>query len=334
MTRSALHPALHRPATAPPARAPVAAAPARRRAGVGLPLYLHRLATAVLQRTCVDAATCAAPIAGSAEAYVTASAGAEAGGRAFQRRREPGAFDLGSHGGRARQMEIFAIAEDPAVLDPVEGIFVDLALVSGAMLQDCADWAAENAPVASRRRARLGRATKPCLWVPGRLNQEAFEYNRGGVPRGWPSREDWRIAALQTVAHEARHAGFAAAPPADPAGVACGFADVEFELDELAALLSEFPIVFRPAQAPGAGAAEAARLADWFDYAVRNPHESIAGMLKALGCKCDCADLAAWVQTVFDDGTAGWSTAERDAFNLELRDPKWAADLTPVGWPL
>jgi hypothetical protein len=110
----------------------------------------------------------------------------------------------------------------------------------------------------------------------------------------------------------------------------CNRADVEFELSELAAMMSEFPIVFRaiPAGAPPADRSRT-RLANYFTNAISNPFESIEGALKTMRCKCDCAHVDAFVKQTFAFVSSSWSATEKTTFNSELRDPAHG-----LNWPL
>ena len=170
------------------------------------------------------------------------------------------------------------------------------------------------------------------------LNQEAFAFNHSASPTiGGQRREDWRISTLQTLIHEAQHVVFDTSARPEPAGAAaCPRASVAAEITELNAIMSEFPIVFRaiPA-APGPARTRAInRLDNWFNFKITNPSESLSGTLKAMRCQCDCAEVNAHVQDVFDLVTASWSAAEKDAFNIELRKAKWNASPIDLNWPL
>ncbi|MGH8167695.1 MAG: hypothetical protein ACREQ1_10670, partial [Woeseiaceae bacterium] len=225
--------------------------------------------------------------------------------------------------GRARQLELFLEAQTPGLLANIHGIFVDqdLSPDTGALTMACADMVP---PITG--------ATKPCVFIHGKLNQEARAFNTssaaniGGVPR-----EDWRVSTLQILTHEIQHILFdTAARPAPAAAAGCARADVEFELSELNAIMSEFPVAFRaiPVGAP-VGDPARARLDNWFDFAITNPDESIRGTLKKLRCTCDCAQVNAWVTDTFNFVATSWTAAERTAFNTELRRAVWA-----LSWPL
>lgn len=280
----------------------------------------------VLQRACLPAAACAGPVAGSAEEFDVREEAAEASARA-RRTAMPRARALASgHEGHARQLELFFESAMPGLLANVHGIFIDMDMSpgTGAMSEKC-----------SLAVPPITGATKPCVFVPGNLNQEAYAFRSTAAPTiGGKAREDWRIATLQTVRHEIQHALFGASKEgtAPPPGVsaACPRSLVDGELTEMNAVMSEFPLAFRAilTGAP-AGHHARARLRDWFTEAIRNPSESIGGALKKLRCECDCPDVDRYVIDTFNFVASGWTSAERAAFNTELRKPGWG-----LSWPI
>jgi hypothetical protein len=177
----------------------------------------------------------------------------------------------------------------------------------------------------------IAGATKPCVFVHGKLNQEALAFNTTkNATIGGIAREEWRIQTTQSLTHEIQHAIFDTAPHPTPSGVTCTRAMVDSELTELSAIMSEFPTVFRlvPAK-PGKGDPNQQRLDDWFKFAITNPSESVQGALTKLRCKCDCGDVDKYVADTFAFTTGSWTKAEKGAFNLELRKPVWG-----LGWKL
>lgn len=230
------------------------------------------------------------------------------------------------HTGPARALEQFLNSQAPGLLGNVHGIFVDQDMDPdvGATTEDCA---AMVPPITG--------ATKPCVFVHGPLNQEAFQFNTNPAAAtiGGQSREDWRVDTVQALVHEVQHVLYntGISGTAVPAGVtSCSRADVNDELTELNAIMSEFPVAFRSVPA-GAAATDPAviRLAQWFDNKINNPLESIRGTLTTLRCKCDCGDADTFIKETFGFVTGSWSTAEKDAFNAELRKPAQG-----LNWPL
>jgi hypothetical protein len=304
-------------------------APRRRADGAPSCTPIHGGATALaIQRVrcgLVPAAECAAPVAGSAEEFSTAEAAAEAAPRARRARMSPARQVATGHTGRARQLELIFEAEQPGLLANVHGIFIDMDMSpnTGALVDLCANMVP---PVPAA-------AGKKCVFVPPHLNRQALQFRQGKATVGGLPREDWRVQTVQTLVHEIQHVAFEAAGLGQAPGVAaadCNRTDVEFELSELAAIMSEFPIVFRaiPAGAPAADPSRA-RLANYFSHAISNPFESIDGALKTMRCKCDCGHVDAFVTQTFNFVSSSWSVTEKTTFNTELRNPAHG-----LNWPL
>ena len=289
--------------------------------GVGGQIHASR---SLIQRACLPAASCAAP-PGSAATFGTHVQSAEAAARARRAAMSPVRQVATGHTGHARALETFFNSQAPGLLANIHGIFVDQDMDVGveASTQDCDTMVPP-----------IRGATKPCVFVHGSLNQEAFAFNTdptattiGGRPR-----EDWRIATLQTLTHEVQHVRYdtTVGVAAAPAGTTCARVDIESELSELNAILSEFPAVFDavPAGAPPGDPART-RLAAWFRSSITNTGESIQGNLKGIDCKCSCADTDTYVKETVAFVTSAWSVAQKDALNDELRRPVWA-----LRWPL
>lgn len=278
----------------------------------------------LIQRACLPAASCTAP-PGSATVFGNQAANAEAAARARRAAMSPTRQRATGHVGPARQLENFFNAQSPGLLSNIHGVFIDQDMDASveASTQDC------NTMVPP-----ITGATKPCVFVHGQLNQEALKFNTDptAITIGGKSREDWRIATLQTLTHEVQHVLYdtALGTAASPVGVACARADVESELSELNAILSEFPAVFDAVPA-GASAGDPARvrLDQWFKASISNPGESIQGTLKAIDCKCSCPDTDAYVKETVAFVTSAWPTARKDALNAELKLP-----VHGLRWPL
>jgi hypothetical protein len=295
-----------------------------------------RTGAPVLNRAvCTPAAKCAVPIAGAAEDFGTAVATVESGPRARRKKMTPARAMSTGHAGRPRQLENFLEKGIPGRKAQIQGIFIDREMSPsvGASTEDCSAWIAESLPPGTMPPGMAG-ATKPCVFVHPELNQEALAFNTtkdviiGGVPR-----EDWRIGTLQSLTHEVAHVVFDTSARPTPAGVAtptCTRANIDFELSELAAILSEFLPVFRAVPASAAKTDPAKmRLDNWFSFKITNPSESIQGILEKIGCQCNCAEVKAFVKDTFDASTGSWTAAEKTAFHTELRLPKWG-----IAWPL
>lgn len=276
-----------------------------------------------LQRACLSAATCAGPIAGSASEFGAREESFEARARARRARMSPARARANGHTGRARQLERFLDAHAPGLRVNIHGIFLDFDLSpdTGALTMAC-----------DQMTPPIQGATKPCVFVHGAFNQEASAFMNTTRPTiGGVSREDWRVATLQTLTHEIQHVIFDnAVRPAPPGAGGCSRATVAHELSEMNAIISEFPTVFRaiPAGA-AAGSTAQTRLDRWFQSVITNPSESIQGILKTMRCACDCSEVDAWVIDTFNFVASSWTAAERTAFNTELRRAVWG-----LGWPL
>lgn len=307
----------------------IAEAPVEDAGVMGVPAtVLHPGPMLTVQRArchLVPAATCAAPVSGSAAVFSSGEAAAEAGPRARRAAMSPARQTASGHTGRARQLELFLQAGSPGLLSHVHGIFIDRDMSPGtaAFVDECANMVP---PV----RAPAGSV---CVFVPARLNREALRFRQGRPRVGGQSREDWRVGTLQLLVHEIQHVVFDAARLGQPAGVSaatCSRSSVDFELSELAALASEFPVAFRAIPTAASASHPARRrLADWFSFAITNSGESIRGALTEIRCRCGCGEVDAFVRQTMNFVTSSWTPAERAAFNRELRRPAWG-----LHWPL
>ena len=89
--------------------------------------------------------------------------------------------------------------------------------------------------------------------------------------------------------------------------------------------MSEFPIRYRFLKSSKMSKAQqAADLDWWFRHWIANPGENIAGSLKSLRCKCECADADAYVKRTVASVTAGWSQEEKDRFHAEMHEAEWS----------
>jgi hypothetical protein len=176
-----------------------------------------------------------------------------------------------------------------------------------------------------------------CVTVPDTLEAEAKLYMNtktkiiGGVPR-----YTWVTRTLMTLTHETEHGRFdtAAADPAKtplkgPASGTCTPSDVESDLSEMAAQMSEFPILLRRIQIfPEADRKK--RLDAWFQYHLNNGFEDVTGTLKSLRCRCECVDVDNYIKQVVAFAQASWNTWEKSVYHTEMKDPKhnlkWPVD--------
>jgi hypothetical protein len=225
------------------------------------------------------------------------------------------------HARRATEFEKLFRPRAPAGFDLADGVFVDKAISKGvaAYVKKCTAFK----PVLEGDR---------CVFIPDRLEKQAARYNSGEKKIGGEDREQWFTDTLETVTHELEHVRFRKQfPKTAPRAEACEFDDVSRELSELGAIMSEFPVVFQ-AQANKSWHDRRVELDSWFKYKLTQPSkhgETIAGILKAIRCRCECPDVNAYLERLVDFTTKSWTDLEKNTFHSELRDPKWKLD-----WPI
>lgn len=297
-----------------------------------------------LARACTSAAVCSPTgVPGSATEFGAIESGVETGPRARRRSMTPARATSTGHAGRARQLEIFLNGQQPGRLANIHGVFIDADLSpgTGALTQNCADWANQSLPAGAPLPPQFAGATKDCTFVHGSLNREALAFNTTkNKTIGGLSREEWRIDTLQLLIHETEHPRFetATAGRAAPAGVSsatCTRANIEPELSEIAAVISEFPTISRSADTEADPAGPIHRSMDnWFQQVIFNGGENIQGALLQIGCSCECPEVDAFVSDTFTEvaSSGGWTLAERNAFNTKV-GTELAGPVRPI-WPL
>ena len=225
------------------------------------------------------------------------------------------------HARRATEFEKLFRPRAPAGFDLADGVFVDKAISKSvaAYVKKC---------TAFKPRIEGDR----CVFIPDRLEKQAGRYNSGEKKIGGEDREEWFVDTLGTVTHELEHVRFRKQfPKTEPRPEACEFDDVSRELSELGANMSEFPVVFQ-AQANKSWHDRRVELDKWFKYKITQPPkhgETIAGILKAIRCRCECQDVNAYLERLVEFTTKSWTDLEKNTFHSELRDPKWKLD-----WPI
>jgi hypothetical protein len=225
------------------------------------------------------------------------------------------------HSRRATALEKLYRPLYPERLALAEGVFVDKDIPRdvGAYVKKCASF-----------HPKL--PGEECVFVPERLEKQAARYNEGEKRIGGMDRREWLTDTLQLMMHELEHVRFRKEfPKTEPRAGACKFADVRRELTELAAIMSEFPVFYR-ASADKSWRERRTEADTWFTYKLTQPSEhgeTIAGILKAIRCRCECEDVDAYVKRVAEFTTASWTEVEKNTFHTELRNPKWKLD-----WPI
>jgi Domain of unknown function (DUF4157) len=283
--------------------------------------------SSTLQRACLSASDCG-KVEGSLSNFVAETENKpENKSKAEQRRLACGKVPpdpkcIGDgHGTEARQL--MALLKDRLTERTgfIQGIFIDKDIPAdyGAYTNLCSSFTPpKNFP------------GKYCTFVPETLENEAKQFNTTENPTiGGQNRQTWLTEALRRLTHETEHAHFDAAPPiAKPSPTACDFSTISDNLTELAAITSEFKVVYKRILAKPAGQRKL-ELDSWFKFWVTSPGESISGTVKAVRCACECKDADEYIKKTVGFVTAGWNSVELDTFHTELRNPKWK-----LNWPI
>jgi len=228
------------------------------------------------------------------------------------------------HGSRAVQLEKVLHDYDPERLKLIKRIALDKDMESGfnARTGDCSF--IPTLPAGGQ-----------CTFIADHFETEAAQFNNTQDPTiaGKP-RDEWRSSILQSLEHETEHARFSSVNIAAPRAGACKFRDIFLELTEIAAMLAEFPEVFRSSKENASFTPEKRKqvLDEWFGWRIPDKDQSFKSNLQSIYCKCECADSDAYVKKTIDFTTAKWSQAEKARFHGEMHDPKWASH--NLRWPV
>lgn len=270
-----------------------------------------------LQRACLPASQCATPKgvprAGSAKEYGAAAEAATAPKREAKRQQTPAQAQAGGHGRRAVEIEKLFVKHLPSSRSLIHGVFVDDTLPpdADAMHADCLKWANATLPPNSVKTDFTG-ATHACVFVPKKLEDNAAAYNQ--LKKTTPDLEEFlRWAILRPLTHEVTHERFREARITYPADKSCSAASLAKELGELAAVISEFPIVSRLSvkfREPWSKD----RLKD--PRTETTPTESISGSIRDIRCSCACEDADALIRQAFEVASSTWSKEQKREFHL------------------
>jgi hypothetical protein len=228
----------------------------------------------------------------------------------------------------AANLKAFADKADPKILAKISQVRVlpEMAGAAGGQASDCNG----NGPQAGM---------PACIEVPDKLERQAERFNNTKEPKiDEFSRLEWKTLALSTLVHESEHVAFSQAPPVS-AGRTTNAQSVFqfspdiflFELDEMNALFTEYPVQYRGIMADTKkdAAQKTADVRAWItDYAIGNGDEDLRGMLKKLRCISPCADVNKAVKDVFNKQSTGWTKEQKDLFVGIVADPKQGLD-----WP-
>jgi len=285
-----------------------------------------------LARVCAPAADCAAPKTSLTDFVQQTEAKPENQSKAAKRSADCAAHKPActsdGHAAVATALTAFLKDRSPSRLNYVSGIFVnkDMPADYGAVTVECASFT-PPLPVNSGQ--------KYCTTVPDTLEAEAKLYmNTNTKVIGGAPRYTWVTRTLMTLTHETEHGRFDTAaddpkttPLKGPSTGICTPADVEGDLSEMAAQMSEFPILLRRVdQVPKD---RDKKLAAWFDYHLNNGGEDVTGTLKSLRCRCECNDVDNYIKQVVAFAQAGWNSYEKTVYHREMKQPAHK-----LNWPV
>ena len=208
---------------------------------------------ASVQRACLPGSECAKPKgeerAGSAKQFGKEMTVLSAPKQAEKLKQTPDVAQAGGHGRRAAVIEKLFQEHLPQLRPLVHGVFVDDTLPpdAAASLVNCAAWAAKALPPAADK-TPFEAAVHRCITIPKQLEDDAARYSQriSGLPtdeqrgqlRQWLN---WTV--LRTLTHEVTRERFGEATIPYPSGQKCTKETLDSDLSELAACISEFPIV-------------------------------------------------------------------------------------------
>ncbi len=286
-----------------------------------------------LARACLPATECAGKKASLTELVQEAEANPVTKTKADTRRADCAAHrpacTSDGHAAEATALTAFLRDRSPERLNFVSGLFInkDISPKYGAVTVDCASF---SPPLP------INGGKEDCTTVPDALEAEANLYMNTTTPTiGGVDRYAWVTQTLQTLTHETEHGRFgiaaddpATTPLSGPATAGCAPSDVESDLSEVAAQMSEFPIVLRRSQILTPQQRDAA-IARFFRYHLTNKWENVTGTLETLRCKCECSDVDNYVRQVANFSQATWTSYEKFAYNTEMKKPEHM-----LNWPV
>jgi hypothetical protein len=178
-----------------------------------------------------------------------------------------------------------------------------------------------------------GIATKALghIEVPSHLEDEAAEYNTTQVSNiGGYTRLDWETNIAAILTHEVSHGRFTAETPKGLRGR--GESSLT-ELEELDAILSEFPIAYRHTMNSSDSAGEKKeKLRKYITARVENKDEGIRGILHKLRCLLPCEKVTKSVRVVFSRQAETWDDQMKSAILAELNSllEDWPVSISPT----
>jgi Domain of unknown function (DUF4157) len=279
-----------------------------------------------LQRACLPASDCAGPGSTLTGFVAKTESKPENVAKASKRKAactkvppDPSCTSDG-HGAIATALTAILNAKYPSRAGYISGIYInkDMPANWGAVTDDCSSF---MPPLSGGK----------CTSVPDTLEAQGKLYQGGAKKIAGKSRQNWLTATIGTLTHETEHARFdTAAPIVEPNPTACKFADLQANLSEMAAHLSEMHVYYRDALArPNKDRFN--RFYGVFNFWVENGSEDISGVVKDLRCRCECADADYFITKTVESVATNqkWDSNERFVIHTELRQPKWA-----LKWPV
>ena len=298
-----------------------------------------------VQRACLPESECATPKekprAGSAKQFGKEMERQEAPKRAEKRQQTPEMAQAGGHGRRAVEVEKLFQEHLPNLRQLIHSVFVDDTLPSDAVagLVNCLKWAEEALPQGADKTAFEG-ADRSCIRIPKQLENEAALYNRRSPNLTAELRDELRLwlnwKVVRVLTHEVTHERFNETNITFPSNQKnCTKETLALELSELAAVISEFPIVegltsdMREAWAND-------RLID--PRQKKDPGEGIFGPILDIRCSCECGDADALIRAAFTLASSSWTADEKKEFHAYMKRGKgkelgayWPYEASRVG---
>jgi hypothetical protein len=318
-----------------------------------------RTADLPVQRSCLPDSECAMPAtgarAGSAKEFSEKEAQREAPLQAEKRSQAPAVAQARGHGRRAAETEKLFQKYLPRLWPMVQGVFVDETLrpekVRAARV-DCLNWAKAALPAAADK-TEFEHATRGCVVIPKDLETLAAQYNQKlSAPMSDLQRHAFKTEVewffVDPLTHEVTHERFEKAKISFGSSPTCTPTALAKELTELAACISEFPVVQGLAsdvptgQFPSVIQFASDRRGDWEKAYLTDPRlltdpgESIFGSIREIRCSCECGEGDSLIRQAFDIASKFWSEDQRAEFHIYMKQGKgkefgvyWPFEISP-----
>lgn len=176
-----------------------------------------------------------------------------------------------------------------------------------------------------------------CITVPETMEKEAAQFNTTMDPTiSGKERGLWRERTLEILVHESEHVRFHAAFQGggllaqEPS---CANKDSRSAMNELVAMLSEFPLRMERIRTSVGLSAEDRQeeLNEWRNHRILGTHQSITVSLRTVRCVCNCDDANKMIRETVEFAMASWTQEQRNTLHREMRDPRWNS--LDLRWP-